>query len=89
LDHSVKPKDFREREKESILENVVTGEMAEQGQKVLSYAFKEIRMHELSELSKMQGVETQEFRRQLEEHLIYLCTFGMDDPLRSGIKGSI
>ena len=71
------------------MDNVVSKEMAEKGEKVISFAFKEIKMHELSELSKMRGVETNEFRRYLEEHLIYLCTFGMEDPLRNDIKQSI
>jgi hypothetical protein len=63
--------------------------MAEQGQKVISYAFKEIRLADLNELSKVTQVESEKFRRQLEVDLIYLCTFGMADPPRPGIAKSI
>lgn len=89
LNHQVKPKPFTNEDQQAILENVVNHEMAEQGLKVLSFAFKEIRLADLNELSKVTQVESEKFRRQLEVDLIYLCTFGLDDPLRSGIQQSI
>lgn len=71
------------------MDQVVGQEMAESGLKVISYAFKEIRLEDLNELSKVTQVESEKFRAQLEVDLIYLCTFGLDDPLRSGIQQSI
>jgi len=35
------------------------------------------------------NMETEEFRQHLEQDLIYLCTFGLDDPLRKGVQASI
>jgi len=89
LNHQVKPKAFTHEEQQGILENVVKHEMAEQGLKVLSFAFKEIRLADLNELSKVTQVESEKFRRQLEVDLIYLCTFGLDDPLRAGVPQSV
>jgi magnesium-transporting ATPase (P-type) len=85
----VKPKPFTNEHQQTILRRVVETEMAEQGQKVISYAFKEIRLADLNELSKVTQVESEKFRRQLEVDLIYLCTFGMADPPRPGIAKSI
>jgi magnesium-transporting ATPase (P-type) len=85
----VKPKPFTHEHQQTILRRVVETEMAEQGQKVISYAFKEIRLADLNELSKVTQVESEKFRRQLEVDLIYLCTFGMADPPRPGIAKSI
>jgi len=45
-----------------LLSNVVKQEMAEQGMKPISYAFKEIRLADLNELSKATKVESQRFR---------------------------
>jgi Ca2+ transporting ATPase len=89
LNHQVKPKPFTQEHQQTILRRVVGSEMAERGEKVLSFAFKEIRLADLNELSKVTQVESEKFRRQLEVDLIYLCTFGMSDPPRPGIAKSI
>lgn len=62
MNHQVKPKPFTREDQQTILENVVNQEMAEQGLKVLSFAFKEIRLADLNELSKVTQVESEKFR---------------------------
>jgi len=63
--------------------------MASSGQKVLSFAFKEIKLQDLQALSQHCDVESDKFRKALEVDLIYLCTFGMDDPIRPGTNTAI
>jgi len=63
--------------------------MAAAGQKVLSYGFKEINLNDLQQLSQRFDIESEQFRKTLEDDLIYLCTFGMSDPLRDGIEDTI
>lgn len=33
--------------------------------------------------------ESEDFRTELEKDLIYLCTFGLEDPLNEGVQESI
>ena len=33
--------------------------------------------------------ESEDFRQELEKDLIYLCTFGLEDPLNEGIEDSV
>jgi magnesium-transporting ATPase (P-type) len=58
--------------------------MAAQGEglKVLSYAYKEISMADLDHLMQTQDPESNEFRNEIETGLTYLCTFGLEDPVR-------
>lgn len=63
--------------------------MASQGLKCLSYAFKEIRIEDLDQLMNSYDLESDDFRNELENDLIYLGTFGMDDPLRENINEAI
>lgn len=63
--------------------------MAAEGLKVLSFAYKDIAVAELGDIMEQFNPESDEFRQKLESDLIYLCTFGLDDPLREGVKESI
>ena len=63
--------------------------MANEGLKCLSYAFKEIRIEDLDQLMSTYDLESDDFRNELENDLIYLVTFGMDDPLRPNIEEAI
>jgi len=49
--------------------------------KVISYAYKEMTVEEFNELITTKPVESAEFREEIENDLIYLGTFGVDDPL--------
>jgi len=55
----------------------------------LSFGFKEIKLQDLQALSQHCDVESDKFRKALEVDLIYLCTFGMEDPVRKGISVAI
>jgi magnesium-transporting ATPase (P-type) len=46
-------------------------------------------VEDLNQLTSQYNVEQMEFRNELENELIYLGTFGMDDPLRANIEESI
>lgn len=56
-------------------------DMAMTGLKPLTYAFKQIRVDELNQMLRQFSQESDEFRNALEENLIYLGTFGLDDPI--------
>jgi len=72
-----------------LLEDVIGGEMAANGLKVISYAFKEISLSSMEELMQTFPVESNEFRQQLECELTYLGTFGLYDPIREGMVEQI
>ena len=57
--------------------------------KVLSYAFKEISLESFNELMHTHPCESAEFRQELETDLIYLGTFGVEDPLIDDIHCSV
>ena len=57
--------------------------------KVLSYAFKEISLESFNELMHTYPCESAEFRQELETDLIYLGTFGVEDPLIDDIHCSV
>jgi hypothetical protein len=56
--------------------------MAACGLKVISFAFKDMPLKKLNEMMHSYSLESPEFRSEIESDLIYLCTFGLDDPLR-------
>jgi Ca2+-transporting ATPase len=89
LSNDVTPIAFQENEQLNVLEHIVSRNMAQEGLKCLSYAFKEIKIQDLDSLMKSADPESEEFRDALEEDLIYVATFGMEDPLRTNIHDSI
>jgi len=77
LDYTAEVKDFDDNDVASILNEVVRNEMACQGLKPLSYAFKEMHVTELEEFMQTYSTESEEFRDEIEKDMIYLCTFGL------------
>jgi magnesium-transporting ATPase (P-type) len=75
--------------KESILNNIVDEHMASEGQKVLSFAFKEVKISDMQALKENHDEESKEFRKWCEADLIYLGTFGMNDPVRPNVYETI
>jgi len=63
--------------------------MAATGLKVISYAFKDMPLKKLNEMMHSYSLESPEFRSEIESDLIYLCTFGLDDPLREAIHETV
>lgn len=63
--------------------------MAAIGLKVISYAFKDMPLKKLNEMMHSYSLESPEFRSEIESNLIYLCTFGLDDPLRESIQETV
>lgn len=89
LSSNVQPSPFQENDQLTVLQHIVSTNMASQGLKCLSYAFKEIRIEDLDQLMTSYDLESDDFRNELENDLIYLGTFGMDDPLRPNIGEAI
>lgn len=88
LNHKVEQVDFHN--KDELLEEVVGKTMAgENCLKVLTYAFKEISLESFNELMHTYSCESAEFRSELETDLIYLGTFGVEDPLIDDIHCSV
>lgn len=75
--------------KEDILNNTIGQSMAAIGLKVISYAFKDMPLKKLNEMMHSYSLESPEFRSEIESNLIYLCTFGLDDPLRESIQETV
>lgn len=75
-----------ENDQYALLQDVVSNQMAQSGLKVLTYAFKEILLEDLDNLIHSVNTESEEFRMELEADLVYLGTFGLDDPLRPEIE---
>lgn len=81
-DYQANQKELDDDEKFRILSDVVTDQMAAKGLKVLSYAFKQIPYDDVVDMMRQNDVESEEFRNAIEQDLIYLATFGLDDPIR-------
>ena len=59
------------------------------GLKPLTYAFKQIKVEELNQLLQQFPQESDDFRNSLESNLIYLGTFGLDDPVSDNVHKPI
>lgn len=78
---------FSGEDRGTIFGEVILTEMAEKGLKLVSFAYKEISVEEYELIKKLYGEgDPAEFRQQLEVDMIYLCTFGLVDPMRTGMK---
>jgi magnesium-transporting ATPase (P-type) len=82
--------DLNENEKSNILENHIV-DMAQRAQKVISFAYKEMSLSDLNQMLEdfQNDLENPEFKSELVQDLIYLVTFGLDDPIRSTVAESI
>jgi len=82
--------DLNEGEKSNILENHIV-DMATRGHKVLSYAYKEMQLSELNNMIEdfQNDLEHPDFKQELATDLVYLVTFGLEDPIRSTVTESI
>jgi|APSaa5957512535_1039671.scaffolds.fasta_scaffold28633_3 magnesium-transporting ATPase (P-type) len=63
--------------------------MAAHGLKVLSYSYKDMQLVTLNEMMHEHDIESNEFRQGIEQDLVYLCTFGIEDPLRESIHETV
>ena len=63
--------------------------MAQKGLKPFSYAYKQMPKDDLEDLVNKHGLESKTFRDELEENFTYLCTFGLEDPIREEVNQSI
>jgi magnesium-transporting ATPase (P-type) len=89
LNQNCAPIDFSDESKHDILENIVSKTMAAEGLKVLSYGFKDMPLKKLNEMMHQFSLESSEFRSEIENDLVYLCTFGLDDPVREDIADTV
>ena len=63
----------------TILNQIVSNDMAKKGFKVLSYSYKEMPIESLNELMQEHDIESAAFREQLEADCIYVGTFALED----------
>jgi len=85
LTKDVKPQKMTSNMRSQIEDEIVNANMARKGQKVLSFAFKEVRLEDIQVLSQRHDIESPEFRKKVESELIYLGTFGLEDPIRESV----
>lgn len=73
-------------EQEHILDNLVH-DMAQRGHKVLTYGYREISTEDLENLLEVykENLENPGFKQELMNDLIYLATFGLEDPIRNTV----
>lgn len=89
FDYQVSQKEFDEDDRMKVEYDVVSVLMAREGLKTLSYAYKQIPLDDLNMLMQSHHIESEEFRTELEADLIYLATFGLEDPIREDVNQSI
>jgi len=63
--------------------------MACNGLKTLSYAYKQMPEDELNSMMQHYHIESDEFREDIQSRLVYLGTFGLEDPVREDVDKSI
>ena len=64
--------------------------MAQRGHKVLSYAYRQMSKEDLKWMMEQHhDIESAEFRNEICQEMTYLCTFGLDDPIRPTVQESI
>ena len=84
----MKEQDFSPNQQELMLTDIVDG-MARDSLKVLSYAYKDIDLSIYADYLTENYEESMEFREAIERKLIYIGTFGLDDPLRDKVTESV
>jgi len=89
LDDHYQKTEFNDHRKDDILNNTIAHYMAATGLKVISFAFKDMPLKKLNEMMHTYSLESDDFRQHIESDLIYLCTFGLDDPLRESIHDTV
>ena len=82
----MQPTEFQEREKHEVL-RVINDQIAKKGQKPLSYAVKIISRDDLNQ--ELPNEDSPGYRQIFKSDLIYLATFGLNDPLRENITDTI
>jgi len=85
--HDCGDEDFSAADKKQSLRRV--DEMAKGGLVPVSFAYKSLTLKDLEYHMESKNVETQEFKDELLTDLNYLCTFGMENPLRVGVAEDV
>jgi len=80
---------FSQDDQYRILEDIIARQMAGNGHKPISFAFKEMSMQDLNRIMQQMSQESQEFRIELECNLTYLSTFALDDPIVDDIQETV
>lgn len=88
LSLDVQPVELPEDAREAILQTVEE-RIARKGQKPLSYAVRLISSEELQSALPNVEEDSPEYRAVFERDLIYLGTFGLDDPLRANVASVV
>jgi magnesium-transporting ATPase (P-type) len=79
--------DFSGKDKQSSLRRV--DEMAKKGLVPVSYAYKRLLLSDLEYHMESKEIETPAFKEDLLTDLNYLCTFGLENPLRLHVEEDV
>lgn len=79
--------DFSAADKKQSLRRV--DEMAKEGLVPVSYGYKKLTLDDLKYHMESKDVESAEFKEELLTDLNYLCTFGLENPLRTQVAGDV
>lgn len=81
--------ELNDGEKEYIIFDQISNQMACNELKTISFAYKQIPRDDLEMLMKSYDVESDEFRNEIEADLVYVCTFGLTDEVRDDVKDQV
>jgi magnesium-transporting ATPase (P-type) len=88
LDQEVNARKFGQKDRNNIM-GIIERDICKKGMKPLSYGFKMVANAELSKQLANVDEDSLEYRSIFESDLIYLGTFGLEDPVRPSIKEDI
>lgn len=89
FDYQMSQREMDDDERYRILDEVVSTAMASNGLKTLAYAYKQMPIDDLHDLMSRHHIESDDFRNEIESNMVYLCCFGIDDPIREEVNKSI
>lgn len=76
-----------------LLKDHISEQMAAEGLKVLSYGYKDLRLsdyeHMIVNNEYDNWIEHPDCRASFESNLVYVATFGMEDPIRDSVRKTI
>ena len=81
------PEEFSNINKKASLRRV--DDMAKSGLVPVSYGYKKMTLDEIKELFGKWDAESDEFKEELLSDLCYVCTFGLDNPLRLHVEEDV
>lgn len=89
LDSEMNQQELQDDEKEKLIFDIASNGMARDGLKTISFAYKQLALDDFNLLTSTHHIESEDFRNEIEADLVYIGTFGLEDPIRPGVENSI